>query len=57
MQEGKSLFEKKNPNLDTWLNLIQIIFPEKEKYLSGWRQLAEEKIIRLCLCHTIFINF
>ena len=25
--------------------------------LSGWPEQTEEEIIRLCLCHTIFINF
>ena len=51
------------------LPLIEIIFserfphPDKDlwgiscEYLPGPPEPTEEEIIRLCLCHTIFINF
>ena len=57
---------KINPRLEWWLRLIEIIFPERiphpGKYLyeiphKYWPEPKEEEIIRLCLCHTIFINF
>ena len=66
MREGKSLFEKKKPKLDQRLRLI---FPKRfphpykyswgisYEYLPRWPESTEKEIIRLCLCHTIFINF
>ena len=63
--EGKSLLEKKL-KLDQWLRLSEIIFPERFSHPGKysyeipheyWPELTEEEIIRLCLCHTIFINF
>ena len=61
MPEGKSLFEKKKR--------LRLIFPKRfphpykyswgisYEYLPRWPELTEKEIIRLCLCHTIFINF
>ena len=65
MREGKSLFEK-NPKLDKWLCLLEIIFskrfphPDKPweisyEYLPAWPEPTEEEIIRLCLCHTSYL--
>ena len=65
MRGGKSLFEKRKKNL----RLTEIIFLERfphpfkyswrisYEYLPGWPEPTEEEIIRLCLRHTIFINF
>ena len=61
MREGKSLFEKKKR--------LRLIFPKRlphpykyswgisYEYLPRWPESTEKEIIRLCLCHTIFINF
>ena len=61
MPEGKSLFEKKKR--------LRLIFPKSfphpckyswgisYEYLLGWPETTQKKIIRLCSCHTIFINF
>ena len=61
MREGKSLFEKKKR--------LRLIFPKRlphpykyswgisYEHLPGWPEPTQEEIIRLCLCHTIFINF
>ena len=58
--------KKKKTKLDQWLRLI---FPKRfphpyqyscgisYEYLPGWPESNEREIIRLCLCHTIFINF
>ena len=66
MRGGKSLFEKKKKKN---LRLTEIIFLERfphpfkyswrisYEYLPGWPEPTEEEIIRLCLRHTIFINF
>ena len=47
---------------------IKIVFPERfprpdkyswgisYEYLPGWPELTEEKIIRLCLCHTSYLH-
>ena len=68
MWEEKSPFEKKNPKLNYWLRLVKIIFPERfpqpdkctcgtsYNYLSGSAEPTGEEIIKLCSCHTIFIN-
>ena len=68
MREGKSLFEKKRNQIRLVIT-FEIIFPVKfphpfkhsrgipYEYLPGWPEPTEEEIIRLCLCHTIFINF
>ena len=67
MLEGRSPFEK-NPKLNYWLRLIEIIFPKKlphpdnyswrisYEYLSWWPEPTEKEMIRLCLCNTIFID-
>ena len=67
MREGKSLFEKKNKKQITLVitfnwNYFPERFPHPGKYSfeithEYWLKLKEEEIIRLCLCHTIFINF
>ena len=66
MQEGKSLFEKKKNQIRP---VITFNFPQEVphpyqyscgisyEYLPGWPELNKREIIRLCLCHTIFINF
>ena len=46
MREGKSLFEKTHPFKYC-----------SYEYLPWWPEPAEKEIIRLCLCHTIFVNF
>ena len=67
MREGKSLFEKKK---STEIRLVTTFnwnyfperFPHPGKYLyeiphEYWLKPTEKKIIILCLCYTIFINF
>ena len=62
MAEGKSPFEKKSQSR---LIIFPEMFPHLDKnswgisyeYLRGWPKPTEEEIIRLCLCHTIFIFF
>ena len=61
-----TIWKKNKTKLDQWLRLI---FPKRfphpyqyscgisYEYLPGWPELNEREIIRLCLCHTIFINF
>ena len=69
MQEGKSPI-KKRLQIGLRSRLIEIIFPERvpphpDKYslrisyenLPEWPEMAEEDIIRSCLCHAIFMNF
>ena len=68
MREGKNLkknrYLKKKNKLDSWL--VEIIFPEsfphhgKYSYYiphEYWAERTKKEIIKLCLCHTIFINF
>ena len=64
--EKGNCYLKINPKLDSWLHLIEIIFPERfplpGKYSYGIPheylfELTKKEIIRFCLCHTIFINF
>ena len=66
MREGKSLFVKKETNLDQRLRLIfSKRFPHPYKYswgisqecLPGQPESTKKEIVSLCLCHTIFINF
>ena len=62
MAEGKSPFEKISQSR---LIIFPEMFPHLDKnswgisyeYLRGWPKPTEEEIIRLCLCHTIFIFF
>ena len=64
MREGKK-FEKKSP-FEKKNKLVEIIFPEsfphpgKYSYYiphEYWAEPTKKEIIKLCLCHTIFINF
>ena len=67
MREGKPPL-KKNFQIKLTFTIVRINFPKRLpypdkyslgisfEYLSGWLELTEEKMIRLCLCHTIFIN-
>ena len=36
---------------------MEISSPRSYEYLLEWQKPTQEEIIRLCLCHTIFINF
>ena len=58
MREGKSHLKIKNPKLNEWLHLTEIIFPEKFShpdkhsseisygYSSGWPEPTKEEITR-----------
>ena len=67
-EKGNCYLKKKKSQIKQWLRLIEIIFSDSfphpdcysweisYEYLSGPPEPTEEEIIRLCLCHTIFMN-
>ena len=67
MRERKLLFElKKHKQIRLVITFNKNYFPERSPHPGKysyeipheyWLEPTEEKIIRLCLCHTILINF
>ena len=56
MWEEKSPFEKKIQIPERFPHPDRYLWGISYEYLPGWPEPTKEEIIRLCLCHTIFIS-